>query len=190
MCNLYTMDAPVAEIARTFGVANDRINLPDFGDIYPKQEAPIVRADDGRRVIDRLTWGFDFKGRNPGTNVRNLTNSFWLSMLREPARRCLVPVTRFCEWEGEKGSKRKVWFGLKDVPLFAFAGIWRPADDGARMAFLTCDANEIVGAVHPKAMPVILTGEAQDAWLTVDWDEAQQLAKPYPDDAMEIVSRG
>ena len=51
-----------------------------------------------------------------------------------------------------------VWFGLSEDqhPLFAFAGIWRPGDEGPFMAILTCEANATVGAVHPKAMPVML----------------------------------
>ncbi|WP_243455609.1 SOS response-associated peptidase family protein [Sphingosinicella sp. BN140058] len=51
------------------------------------------------------------------TNVRNLTSPFWRSSLKDPARRCLVPVTGFCEWEGEKGAKREHWVSLR-LPVF------------------------------------------------------------------------
>ena len=105
-------------------------------------------------------------------------------MLADPARRCLVPLTSFCEWTGNPGAKRKIWFALKDRPLFAFAGIWQPTGEGDRFAFLTCAPNDTVGAVHPKAMPVILNAEDHGRWLSADYDEACALAQPYPDQAM------
>jgi putative SOS response-associated peptidase YedK len=93
-------------------------------------------------------------------------------------------VTQFCEWEGEKGAKRKVWFGLREDadPLFAFAGLWRPGEGGvAYMAFLTCEPNTIVGAVHPKAMPVMLRPQDFPRWLGSEAASACELAVPYAD---------
>ena len=108
-------------------------------------------------------------------------------MLSSPERRCLVPVTSFCEWMGEADSKSKVWFGMADEAPFAFAGIWRPTEDEPRMAFLTCAPNKLVGAIHPKAMPVILAAEDRERWLTSSYEDIVELARPYSDDAMRIV---
>lgn len=116
----------------------------------------------------------------------------WRSALRDPARRCLVPVTAFCEYGAAPDPvtkrKRQHWFALASEEPFAFAGIWRPADESARFAFLTCEPNALVGAVHPKAMPVMLTGEGLDHWLRKDWSEAERLVVPFPDAAMEELS--
>jgi putative SOS response-associated peptidase YedK len=192
MCNLYRMTSTVAEIAKTFGSFDgDRSNLPSFDAIYPNREAPILRQQDGKLTLETILWGVPppAKGSRLVTNVRNLASPFWRSMLNSPEQRCLVPVTSFCEWEGEAGSKRKVWFGRTDTPLFAFAGLWRQTKDGPRMAFLTTEANEIVGAVHPKAMPVLLDAEDHDVWLTGDYEAATGLARPFDDSRMEIVER-
>ena len=108
-------------------------------------------------------------------------------MLIDPDQRCLVPVTAFCEWTGEKDSKKKVWFGLKDEPLFSFPGIWRETHTGPRMAFLTCEPNSLVEPIHPKAMPVILKPDDYGGWLSAGYDDAVSLAKPFDADAMEIV---
>jgi putative SOS response-associated peptidase YedK len=55
---------------------------------------------------------------------------------------------------------------------------------------LTCDANAEVGAIHPKAMPVILRWPDEvERWLTAD-DGVEQLQRPLPDGSLKIVARG
>lgn len=79
-----------------------------------------------------------------------------------------------------------------------FAGIWVPGWTSIRKlkdgqttddlyAFLTCPPNAEVGAIHPKAMPVILT-EAEEwaAWLTAPWAEAVKMQRPLPDGALVV----
>ncbi len=197
MCNLYTMTATVDEMRRAFGpFTGDTANLPPFDEIYPGQQAPVLRREGGGLALEMMSWGFPgpvaAKGR-PVTNVRNLDSPFWRSAITSPERRCIVPVTRFCEWTGETGSKRKVWFGMHEEadPLFAFAGIWRPGakDDGGGpfMAFLTCAANETVGAIHSKAMPVMLRPADIGRWLDNDREQACALAVPFEDADMRVI---
>ena len=200
MCNLYTMTATVDEMRRLFGTfAGDRDNLPAFDEIYPGRPAPVLRRTDGGLMLETMTWGFPgpaaAKGR-PVTNIRNLDSPFWRSALNNVERRCIVPVTRFCEWTAEPDPatkrKRKVWFGLhpaeQEEPLFAFAGLWRPGEGGPYMAFLTCDANAVVGAVHPKAMPVMLRAPDALAWLDHPRESACALAQPFADADMRIIN--
>jgi putative SOS response-associated peptidase YedK len=57
--------------------------------------------------------------------------------------------------------------------------------------FLTTEPNREVAAVHPKAMPVILTvAEEIEAWLTAPWSEACQLQRPLPNNELCVVARG
>ncbi|WP_165356681.1 SOS response-associated peptidase family protein [Sphingosinicella sp. BN140058] len=122
------------------------------------------------------------------TNVRNLASPFWRSALSKPDRRCLVPVTSFCEWEGEKGAKRDRWFNVAASQIFSFAGIWRPLDDGSRAyAFLTCEPNILVSPIHPKAMPVMLQPEDYETWLDGDVAGACALAQPFPSQLMQLA---
>ena len=193
MCNLYTMTATVDELRRLFGpFSGDTANLPPFDEIYPGQAAPVLRRDGGGLTLETMRWGFPgpaaAKSR-PVTNVRNLDSPFWRNALASPERRCIVPVTRFCEWTGEVGAKRKVWFGLAEAhdPLFAFAGLWRPGEGGPFMAFLTCEANATVGAIHPKAMPVMLRPADAAAWLDGSREDACALARPFADADMRVL---
>ena len=197
MCNLYRMTSNTEAIARLFKVDTHGVNLPAFPAIYPDREAPVVRQDAGGvRHLDVMRWGFPPPPgvARPVTNVRNLSSPFWHGALANPERRCLVPVTAFSEWSAAPdpatGKKRIHWFGMADpadVP-FAFAGLWRSQPgEMSRMAFLTCAPNALVGAIHPKAMPVIVPHDRYADWLEAPLAAAVKLAQPFDDAAMAMV---
>ncbi len=114
-----------------------------------------------------------------------------------------MPFTSFSEpTRLPDGRSVPVWFALDESrPLAFFAGIWtgwrgvRKLVEGAvtcdLYAFLTSAPNAEVGAVHPKAMPVILTEPAElETWLGAPWAEAMALQRPLPDGALAIVAQG
>jgi hypothetical protein len=86
-------------------------------------------------------------------------------------------------------------------PLACFAGIWtrwtsvRKVKEGETtndiFGFLTTEPNKEVGAIHPKAMPVILTTRQEiDLWMTAPAEDALKLQRPLTDGALMIVARG
>jgi putative SOS response-associated peptidase YedK len=190
MCNLYRLDAPSNQIATVFD-ADAGVDpwVDDY--VAPGRFAPVVVSGPGgrRRIVPRQ-WGVppptkaatDGRAR-PVTNVRNLESPFWIGTLRHPELRCLVPVTSFMEWGGTKGDRSQHWFSVPSEPVFAFAGICRDSEV-ASYAFLTCEPNALVGAAHPKAMPLILAPEDYDSWLIAPWPDAARLVAPFPSQLM------
>ena len=53
------------------------------------------------------------------------------------------------------------------------------------------ESNKEVGAIPPKAMPVILTTREEiDLWLNAPAAQALKLQRPLPDNTLKIVARG
>src|SRR5262249_44182768 len=211
VCNLYSLTKGQQAIRDLVKVFNDRTgNMPPLPGIFPDYSAPIVRNAAEGRELTMARWGMptpptylEGKKSDPGvTNIRNVKSAHWRRWLGVESR-CLVPFTSFSENEVlPNGSRPPVWFAFdENRPLSFFAGIWtnwtsvRKVKEGETtndiFAFLTTEPNAEVGAIHPKAMPVILTKpEEVDIWMTADWSAAQKLQRPLPDGTLKIVSRG
>lgn len=194
MCNHYRNDPDKIPAWREYIGAADSAPFSEIKiDVWPKYQGIIARIHDGEKILDSMQWGvpLEMKGKRPGTtvtkritNVRNLSSQFWRSMLTKPENRCLVPFNRFAEPK-PKAGREEVWFKVTEAPVSAFAGIWRPSDEGNVFAFLTCEPNPIVKPIHPKAMPVILDPDDYDRWLA--GDDAQDMAVPFPSQLMAIA---
>lgn len=186
-------------------------NLPPLPGIFPDYPAPIVRVGgDGVRELALARWGMPTPPRflegkkvDKGvTNLRNVTSPHWRRWTG-PVSRALVPFTSFSEpGRDPDGRFEPVWFALgEDRPLAFFAGVWtrwtctRKLAEGEvtcdLFAFVTTEPNAEVAAVHPKAMPVILTEPDEiETWFAAAWAEACRLQRALPDGTLRIVARG
>lgn len=62
---------------------------------------------------------------------------------------------------GKKLIRGEMWFRVIDQPIFALAGFWQTTAAGASFAIVTCDPNDLVAPIHPKAM---ITDLREDEW--------------------------
>ncbi|RJE87943.1 SOS response-associated peptidase [Paracoccus onubensis] len=201
MCNLYSNTTSQELARRVFDRIDDRAGNVQPGEVYPDQLGAIIRHDGDGFELVKARWGmpspkFALKTeRDPGvTNVRNLSSGHWRRWLSKD-HRCLVPLTSFAEPRG-KGMGNQWFAHADDKPMF-FAGIevrdWtsvRKVKEGETTddlyAFLTCEPNAEVKAVHPKAMPVILTEQEEwDSWM--GGISAAELQRPLPDGSLKLI---
>ena len=172
----------------------------------PSSQQALFEAAKARAVkLERKEVDFDFDEllkmeRDEGTtNIRNTRSKHWKRWLGVE-HRCVVPFTSFSEFNKSAGGD--IWFAFDESrPLAFFAGLWcnwtsvRKVKEGLTTndlyGFLTTEPNAEVGAIHPKAMPVILrTEEEIETWMTAPAAEALKLQAPLPDGALRIVRRG
>ncbi len=215
MCNLYHHSVGASDLtvfAKEIGAplsasATESNFEPGF--VGADSDGPVLVMEDGYLTVRKRRWGFpSWKNEGkPITNIRNLDSSWWLGAngqyISQPEYRCMVPFDRFAEWDG--ANKRNAWFEV-DTPFPCFAGFWRPwrgerlkSVEGKKrrerivngwelFAFLTTEPNETVAAVHPKAMPAILTTpDEAKLWLSAT-SESLGLQRSLPDEAVVRVT--
>lgn len=118
-------------------------------------------------------------------------------------RRCLIIADGFYEWEKTSAKTKQPWFiHMPDQEPFAMAGLWetwrpKPAVGVAKCesegvqevlscTILTTAANAEMSEIHDR-MPVILTPDQYDRWLSPDSTPFQResLLKPLPDHSLQ-----
>lgn len=113
----------------------------------------------------------------------------------QKGQRCLIPVTGFYEWHTVGKKKFPFYITTTEQPIFSIAGIWDewPNPDTGELiqtySLLTTEANPLLSAIHndKKRMPMVLTADAERAWLheTLTEQQVRALTKmPYPADRM------
>lgn len=210
MCNLYSNTTAVDAMRQLFKDRpweNRAGNLAPLPAIYPDQPAPVVLNDRDGRLLKMARWGLPtpplyLRGKKTDrgvTNVRNTRSPHWRRWLG-PEHRCLVPFTAFAEPD-RAHPDGNAWFSLPEGRPGFFAGLHVPGWTSVRklkdgettddlFAFLTCPPNAEVGAIHPKAMPVVLTEPAEwQAWLAAPWAEASSLQRPLADGLLRVQDR-
>ncbi|WBO23911.1 SOS response-associated peptidase family protein [Sphingomonas abietis] len=206
MCNRARMLGEPETIRERFG-AKWLADRPMDNRFHPQELVPfgrayVVREDDRGRGVDVMAWDvLGGQAKRPAkvgtpprplamTNVRQLNLPQWRRLAEKPENRCIIPLTEFCEWSRDKdpemGIKGEMWFATTDQPIFGVAGFWQMIGDKPGFSMVTCDANEMVKPIHPKAMITILREDDWDRWLTGSYEDAVALQRPYPADLMTV----
>lgn len=192
MCGRFAMDAKTDELIQEF-VANGGDPQDWWNEwhgsysIAPTDPAPIVRDRGDGRFLELVRWDWEKpKNMRPGAplinaRVEKLATGFWAPAFT--AARCVVPMSGYFEWTGEKGAKIPHY--LHGDGLLAAAGLtWSMDAKGEQtrcFVVVTREARDAGGEVHDR-MPAFLTPEAMDAWL-----EPVKLDRPGREEMLALL---
>jgi putative SOS response-associated peptidase YedK len=197
MCGRFVVRSSPEEIRRLLGY-EDTPNFPPRYNVAPTQPIPVVRMERGKRRFALMRWGLIPSWVKDPMRFSLLINaraegitqkaSFRAAMIR---RRCLIPADGFYEWQKTPGGKRPFYVNARHGGAMAFAGLWETWMDATggeidTAAIVVCPANAKLAPIHDR-MPVVLPPEKFEAWLdteNVGAEEASELLKPAPDDAL------
>lgn len=179
MCGRFYI-APEAHLEKTFAHVQLKLfqDLPIkySGEVFPTDIVPVFIMDNGRRMAKPMIWGFPRWDMKNGVifNARQESalekNMFRRSLLE---RRVAILATGFFEWTPVPGQKKKdrYIFTLTGQKFLFLAGIWNSFHDPLsgqipeHFTVLTTEANQSMAQFHDR-MPVILTDDEVDDWLT------------------------
>ena len=188
MCNDYGNRIPYSAYLEAFSHLKIRLvapggapNLEPRDDIWPTDVAPIIRANKEGAELIQFRWGFP-SGRPKGPPVINMRSE----KRRFPRGRCLVPVSHFYEFTGNRSPKDKWRFTKVDEDWFCIAGLWRPVEGETAAAFtmLTCEPGPDVAPVHNRQI-VCPRSQRMAAWLNSQTPE-EDLLKPSPPGSLKV----
>ena len=197
MCGRFASTLPPERIREIFRTLGSIPNQAPSWNVAPTQAALVVRRhpETGERRLDALSWGLipfftkDAKGGRKSINARSETiATSGLFRGAFAARRCLVPMDAFYEWETTLTGKQPWAFARADGTPFAMAGLWESWRDPAgeiRRTFTiaTTTANGFMSRIHDR-MPVILDPNAWSTWLGEEPGDVAALLRPASEDLL------
>ena len=180
MCGRITQTVKPETLAEEYGVeVPPGLDLTSHYNGAPGQRFVAVRAKAKGRELNELQWGDipPWARNQPG--ARRLINARSETVHEKPSfqdafrqRRCVIPVNGWFEWRPENGQKKPYWLRPEGSELFSLAGIWESGgtSTGAIGTFviLTTQAAPGIADIHHR-QPLILEGEALEAWLKPGW---------------------
>lgn len=185
MCASYEARFNITQLVELFGKARAPLdmttglpNLAPVDEVKPTDVSPVVGGTAGSARLAMLKFGFP-PPRPKARPVVNLRAEGRVFDNRERTGRCLVPVSGFYEFTGDRYPKTRWVFRDAEAPFLALAGIWRAgeAGEGAAFALLTTEPGPDVAPYHNRGVIPVLS-ERWAEWLFADPFPADVIAPP------------
>jgi putative SOS response-associated peptidase YedK len=191
VCARYDVIHNAAELARDLGatLAGD---IPERATIAPTDVAPVLVKQPALTLGPmRFGWDSDRPKARVQVNVRSETAAR-APRSRDAARvhRCLVPITAFHEWSGEKKARVHHLLAAEGGALMTLAGLYEIERDEqgkqSRFVILTTAANDAVRPIHDR-MPLVVPPALRDEWLDPKADAAAIIERVREADAPPMI---
>jgi len=202
MCGRFTLTLDPDELQTAFNLSEPPpAELAPRYNIAPSQAVAVIANGAGRK-LELFKWGLIPSWAKDPKIGNRLINARAETLAEKPSfraalkkRRCLILADGFYEWKKAGQTKTPMYLRLKESQPFAFAGLWEtwksPDDELIKSCtIITTAPNALVKKIHDR-MPVILSPQAYDLWLSPDELPAEKtlpLLKPFAASQMKAVS--
>jgi putative SOS response-associated peptidase YedK len=199
MCGRFGVEREYVQLALRYQAVVTAVDPGPRYNVAPSDPAPVIVAHDGERFLTHHRWGLVPSWAKDLSIGARMINARSETVAVQPAfrdslvsRRCIIPATRFYEWQRAGATKVPHSIQRNDGFPMSFAGLWatwRNPADGERVpscTIITTTANRMMAPLHDR-MPVILDDQAVDLWLDPamkDFARALELLVPCPDDTL------
>jgi putative SOS response-associated peptidase YedK len=177
MCGRYTLATTTPADLRSRFPIGESIEVATRYNVAPGDDVLCVTTDrEGAPRGELLRWGLVPHWAKDTRDAFKRINARAETLAERPAfrdalktHRCLILADGFYEWQRTPGAKQPWWITREDHGPFAFAGLWATwrGPDGAQLrstTIVTTQAGVAMAELHHR-MPVILTPQAERAWL-------------------------
>lgn len=188
MCARYTLRRrTLREVAEAldaeFSADDEPLYEPRFN-TAPTDLGWVVTYERSRRVVRRARWRYETAAKRLLINIRGETISMGRFGEAFAKLRCAVITDGFYEWPAEGGEP--VWLHAPNDGLVLLGGLLQLSKvEGVvpRFSILTTRPNQVVAQVHDR-MPVVVSEDMLDTWLTSDPSVALQMLAPASPEAV------
>lgn len=184
MCASFQARLNVTQLVRAFDNAGAPLALPaglpniePVDEVRPTDTALTVRIRaDGTCDLAPMRFGFPppRPKAGPVINFRSEGRAFSNG---PNGGRCLVPVSGFYEFTGDKYPKTRWIFRDAEAPVLALAAVWRAGEAGDAFSLLTAEPGPDVAAYHDRGVLPLPAGLWAD-WLFGMRDAGDLLKAP------------
>lgn len=192
MVDRYSLTASAGNVAKRFSVEVPEFYKPRYN-IAASQLLPVITSS-GPQGLSWFYWGRPPQFAHNKNLAERIINLPTESLREKPTlkktllrHRCIIPADGWYGWK--RIGKRTLIphrFTLTDQEVFSFAGLSEEFEDENGVAvhtftILTIAANELV-ATATERMPVILTREQENLWLSNSTPESEliNILTSYP----------
>ena len=198
MCGRFTLTQDQDAFDERFSFTGPDMGWVPSYNIAPTQQVVAITNEGAQNRAQLMRWGLvPFWAKDPSIGNR-MINARAETLVERPSfrsafkeRRCLVVADGFYEWRRAAGRKRPMRITVAGEETFAFTGLWESWGQGGGERLLTCTiittaANGFMEPIHDR-MPVILSRDAEEAWLDPEDEDVGTLSElllPYPSDQM------